>query len=344
MRDVRTDFPLLRRQPDGKRIVYLDSAATALKPQTVVDAVSHFYTSQTAAVHRAVHRLAEEATEAYENARVRIAHFFHVAPQEVVFTRGATSAINLVRRGFPHLRRTAATAMEHHSNLLPWAFHDGGTIIAVDAEGNVDLRQLDEALERGLELLALTHLSNVLGCQPDVAEIVARAHAAGAMVLLDAAQSAAHMPVQPRKLDVDFMTVSGHKMLGPSGVGLLYGKAELLDRMQPDQLGGHIVDQVHLSGYELQKPPHRFEAGTPPIEGVLGWGAGVDYLEDLGMEQVALHQQDLVRYAHERLQRIPHVRIVGPSDPAHRQALLSFNVDGLEAHGVARMLSQRFNV
>jgi len=344
MRDVRADFPILQREIDGQRIVYLDSAATSLKPTPVIDAVTRFYTQHTANVHRAVHTLAEEATDAYEGARRRIARHLGAEDREIVMTRGTTEAIHIVRTCFPGLDRVVTTAMEHHSNLLPWAYGEGSTVLALDDEGRLDLDGLDRALDAGADLVALAHVSNAIGVTHPVEEIIARAHAKGALVLLDAAQSAGHLPVDVKALDVDFLACSSHKMLGPGGVGCLYAKAELLERMQPYQLGGHVVDQVHIDSFTLQEIPHRFEAGTPAIEAVIGWGAAVDYLAQVGLQEIQDHDRVLVARALERLGKIEHVGLVTPADPDRVSASVGFQVDNLEAHGVARMLNNRGNV
>ncbi|MBI1338224.1 MAG: SufS family cysteine desulfurase [Phycisphaera sp.] len=344
MRDTRDDFPLLKRRIDGHRLVYLDSAATSLKPQAVIDAVTRFYTHHTANVHRAVHTLAEEATELYEDARRSLARFIHAHENEIVFTRGSTESINLVRHGMPGLRRTLTTTLEHHSNLLPWGYEEQSTVVSVDRNGQFDMQALEAALKQGVDLVAFSHVSNALGTVQPVKELTAKAHAAGALVLLDAAQSVPHMPVNVKDLGVDFMVFSAHKMLGPGGVGALYGKIDLLERMGPWQLGGHIVDGVHLEDYDLQEPPHRFEAGTPAIEAVIGWGAAVEYLSDLGMSQVRTHDLELVAYALQQLAKMPSITLLGPTDPERRCGSVSFHVKGLEAHGVARMLSNRSNI
>lgn len=344
MRDVRGDFPLLQRQVNDRPIIYLDSAATSLKPQSVIDAVAGFYTHHTANVHRAVHALAEEATDLFEGARLGLARMLNAEDHEIVFTRGSTEAINMVHRCYPGLKRSVTTAMDHHSNLIPWGFGDDRTIVNVDAQGNLDQDAFDAVLAKGVDLVAIGHVSNAFGIIQPVREIIAKAHAAGALVLLDAAQSVPHFPIDVKELDVDFMVFSAHKMLGPGGVGSLYGKAEYLEKMTPWLLGGHIVDQVHMEGYTLQGLPHRLEAGTPAIEAVIGWGAAVRYLMALGMDEVRAHDRALVAHGLQRLSAVEHVNLVGPADPDRLGSAISFQVEGLEAHGVARMLNNRGNI
>lgn len=344
MRHTRDDFPILKRQIDDKPIVYLDSAATSLKPQPVIDAVTRFYTHHTANVHRAMHVFAEEATELFEDARRSLARFLNAEEDEVVFVRGTTEAINLVHRSYPGLKTTVTTAMEHHSNFLPWAFGPQSHVVPVDRAGNLAMDKLADALQAGADLVAISHVSNALGVINPIEQVVRMAHDAGALVLVDAAQSLPHMPIDVKQLDIDFLACSAHKMLGPGGVGALYAKRELLDRMNPYHLGGNIIDQVHIDGFTLQDPPHKFEAGTPAIEAVIGWGAAIDYLSQLGMDEVQDHDHQLVSYALERLGQIDFIKITGPADPDRRCASVSFNVESLEAHGVARMLSNRANV
>lgn len=344
MRDVRDDFPILSRLIDDRPLVYLDSAATSLKPQVVIDAVTNFYTHQTSNIHRAMHLMAEESTRDYENARKSIARFFNADEHEVVFTHGTTEAINLVRRCLPRVERVVTTVMEHHSNYLPWALDAGGAVVGVADDGTLDLDDLQRKLSNGADLLAVCHVSNALGVVNPIDQIVDMAHRAGAMVLVDAAQSAPHRPVDVKAMGADFLACSAHKMLGPGGVGVLYGKSEHLEAMVPWLLGGDMIEQVHFDSYEVQPPPHRFEAGTPAIEAVIGWGAAIEYLSNLDMADVQRHDGELVAYALERLTQIDHVRIVGPTDPDRRCGLVSFQIEDLEAHGVARMLSNRSNI
>ncbi len=344
MLDVRADFPILERQINGKPIVYLDSAATSLKPRCVIDAVTNFYTLHTANVHRAVHALAEEATEQFEDTRRVLARLINCDENEAVFVRGTTEAINMVHRCYPGLKRSVTTAIEHHSNLLPWGFGPDRHIVSVDAEGRIDMDALDAVLAGGIDLVAVSHVSNAIGAVQPIKDIIDRAHAAGALVLVDAAQSAPHLPLDVKELDVDFLGFSAHKMLGPGGIGCLYAKAEHLDKMSTWMLGGHVVDQVHREGYTLQEVPHRFEAGTPAIEAVIGWGAALRYLAGIGLDNVHEHDRELVTYARNRLSDIDHVKLIGPTDPQRSGSAVSFQVDGLEAHGVARMLNNRENI
>ena len=344
MRDVRPDFPILQRSDDGRRLVYLDSAATSLKPQAVIDAVLGFYTHHTSNVHRGAHALAREATELFEDARFAVARLINADPDEIVFTHGTTGAIDLVRRCMPGLRRTVTTTLEHHSNFLPWALGDDAHVVPLDPEGRLDLDDLARALSRGADLVAVAHVSNALGIVAPVSEIITLAHDAGALVLVDGAQSVPHLPVDARALGADFLAFSAHKMLGPGGIGALYARAEHLQRMEPGTLGGDMVQEVHRDGYRLQPPPHRFEPGTPPIEAALGWAAAIAYLQDLGLGAVQAHDRDLVAYALQRLGEIDEVKIAGPRDASRRQVSVAFHVEGLEAHGVARLLSNRANV
>lgn len=345
MLDVRKDFPLLDRSIEGQRIIYLDSAATSLRPRPVIEAVTRFYTHHTANVHRAVHKLSEEATDQFETARLSLARLINAGEHELVFTRGATDAINLVRFGLPGIRRVITTTMEHHSNFLPWSTGDVKvTVIPVNTAGQIDAAAFSAALQRGADLVTISHVSNVLGTITPVKQIIDQAHAAGARVLLDGAQSVPHLPVDVKSLDVDFLVFSAHKMLGPGGVGALYGKSEWLQQMYPCQFGGSMVDQVHVDGFVTQQPPFKFEAGTPAIEAVIGWGAAADYLSALGMTSIAEHDHMLVTYALAVLGDIPQIRLIGTSKAQDRCASVAFHVQGLEAHGVARMLSNRANI
>ncbi len=358
---VRADFPILGRTTrSGRPLVYLDSAATSQKPQCVIDAEQDFYEKRNAAVHRGAHQLAEEATEAYEAAREAVAAFVGAAPDEVVWTKNATEGINLVAyamsnaslgRGGARAEELFAlrpgdeivvTEAEHHANLIPWqelCARTGATLrwIGVTDEGRLDPATFDVVGER-TRLLAFTHASNVTGAVSPVAELVRRARAVGALVLLDACQSVPHLPVDLRALDVDFAVFSGHKMLGPTGVGALYGKRELLAAMPPFLTGGSMVQVVTMEGTTYADAPQRFEAGTQMVSQTVGLRAAVDYLAELGMDAVAAHEHSLTERLLEGIASVPGVRVLGPADAHDRLAVVAFSVDGVHPHDVGQVL------
>jgi cysteine desulfurase / selenocysteine lyase len=360
---ITADFPILsRRVRDGKRLVYLDSGATSQKPRAVLDAERDFYERHNAAVHRGAHQLAEEATDAYEAARATVAACIGAEPGETVFTKNATEAINLVAYAMsnavtagPESARFAVgpgdevlvTEMEHHANLVPWqelCRRTGATLrwFGITDEGRLDLASLESLINERTKIVALTHQSNVLGTVPPIAEITARAHRSGALVLLDAAQSVPHQPVDVKALDVDFLAFSGHKMLGPSGVGVLYGRHELLEAMPPFISGGSMIEIVRMEGSTFLPPPQRFEAGVPMAAQAVGLAAACDYLSALGMERVAAHEELLTAYALERLGEIPGLRIIGPLSTDARGGAVSFVLDGdlgpIHPHDVGQVL------
>ncbi|MFQ6101699.1 MAG: cysteine desulfurase [Anaerolineae bacterium] len=345
---LRADFPILAREVHGKPLVYLDNAASTQKPQVVLEAWGEFNRAHYANIHRGVHTLSEEATTAYEEARDKLATFIN-APARcgVIFTRNATEAINLVAYAWGRANvgpgdRIVVTEMEHHSNLLPWqvlAQEVGAelTHVSVTNEGCLDLESLDRLLHGQVKLVAFTHISNVLGTVNPVQEVVARAHAVGARVLVDAAQSVPHMPVDVESLDCDFLAFSGHKMCGPSGVGVLYGRPELLEEMPPFLTGGGMIRRVGWSEASWADLPWKFEAGTPAIAEAVGLGAAVDYLRGVGMEAVWAHEQELAAYTLERLEEAPGVRVIGP--PAgERSGVVAFTIASIHPHDVAQVL------
>ncbi len=357
---LRGDFPILSRTVrEGRPLVYLDSGATSQRPRQVLDAERSFLEQHNAAVHRGAHQLAEEATDAYESARARIAAFVGADPGEVVFTKNATEGINLVAYAMsnaigntPESQRFAVgpgdeivvTNLEHHANLVPWqelCRRTGATLkwFEVGEDGRLDLGS-DPITER-TKLVAFAHQSNVLGTVLPVAELVRRARAVGAFTLLDACQSVPHMPVSFTELDVDFAVFSGHKMLGPSGVGVLYGRAELLAAMPPFLTGGSMIELVRMEGSTYAPPPQRFEAGVPMTSQAVGLGAAVDYLTGLGMEAVHAHEMSLVAHALDGLAEVPGVRVVGPTDLVDRGGAVAFLVDGVHAHDVGQVLDDR---
>jgi cysteine desulfurase/selenocysteine lyase len=347
----RADFPILQRVlPNGKPLVYLDNAATTQKPLAVIAAMDDYYRRYNANVHRGVHTLSEEATAAFEAARETVRRFIN-APghRNVIFTRGATEGANLVASSWGRANLKAGdevliTQMEHHANIVPWHILQeqiGFTLryIPVTDEGLLDLSQLDTLLTERTKMLAFVHASNVVGTINPVETLVKAAHAVGAKVMLDAAQSVPHMPVDVQALDVDFLFFSGHKLCGPTGSGVLYGKRELLDAMPPYMGGGDMIREVRMSGSKWNDLPYKFEAGTPSIAEGIGLGAAIAYLEEIGIEQIHAHEQMLVRYAWERLSPIEGLRIFGPR-PDRRGGLLAFTLEGVHPHDISAVLDR----
>ncbi|MGW9023793.1 cysteine desulfurase [Streptomyces sp. NPDC055722] len=350
---LRKDFPILERTVDsGAPLVYLDSGATTQKPLQVLDAERDFYLTRNAAVHRGAHQLAGEATEAYENARHTVARFIGGADDEVVFTRNTTESINLVAYALGNAGRLGpgdrivVTEMEHHANLVPWqqlAERTGATLdwFGLTDEGRLDLTRVDELIDERTKILAVTHQSNVLGTINPVRELADRAHAFGALVVVDGAQSVPHRPVRVSDLDADFLAFSGHKMLGPSGVGVLWGRRELLAGLPPFLTGGSMIEIVEMDRTTFLPPPQRFEAGVPMTAQAVGLAAAVDYLEALGMDEVAAHEDRLTARALGLLGDLPGVHIVGPRDLTDRGSAVSFTVDGIHPHDVGQVLDER---
>jgi cysteine desulfurase / selenocysteine lyase len=349
--DVRADFPILSREIDGKPIVYLDSAASAQKPEQVLAAMSDFYRTSYANVHRGVYTLAQEATDAFEGARGRIAAFVGGEAQTTIFTRNATEALNLVAAswGRDNVGRgdvVLVTEMEHHSNIVPWqmlAEETGARIryLEVDGDGRISLEQLDEELRSGdVKCVAFAHISNVLGTINPVAEIAARARAAGALSVVDGAQAVPQIPVDIPKLGVDFYAWTGHKALGPTGVGVLHGRAEILTEMRPWLGGGHMISRVERDSSTWTELPWKFEAGTDTIGDAVGLGAAIDYLGAIGMDRVRAHERELTARALDGLRAIEGVRLVGPPGVEDRGGVISFSVEGMHPHDVADLLNR----
>ncbi|HET6579633.1 MAG TPA: cysteine desulfurase [Gemmatimonadales bacterium] len=344
---LRKDFPILSQRVRGKPLVYLDNAATSQKPRSVIDAVGRFYSAENANIHRGVHFLSERATGAYEAVRGRIARFLNASsPGEIVFTRGTTEAINLVAQSWGRSTvqpgdEILVTGMEHHSNLVPWqllASQTGASVRAVPItdSGELDLDAFDRLLTDRTRLLALTYISNALGTINPVRELVARAREHGVVTLVDGAQAAPHLPVDVQALGCDFLAFSGHKVFGPTGVGVLYGREALLERMPPWQGGGDMIETVTLEGSTFARPPARFEAGTPMIAAVIGLGAALDYVGSLGFGPIGAREDELLAYATEQVGDLDGLRLVGT---ARRKAgVLSFVVDGVHPHDVSAVL------
>jgi cysteine desulfurase/selenocysteine lyase len=347
---VREDFPILDQQVHGHPLVYFDNAATTQKPRVVVDALRGYYERDNANVHRGLHELSSRATEAYEAARARVAQYIGAASaDEIVFTRGTTESINLVAQawGGKFIRAgdtILLTEMEHHSNLVPWqllAERTGAQLrfVPVRDDGTLALEQLDRFLTPEVKLFAFTHVSNSLGTINPVAELCAKARAVGAVTLVDAAQSAGHMPVDVQEIGCDFLAFSGHKMCAPTGSGALYGGAEVLDSMPPWHGGGEMIVSVALEKSSFKKAPHRFEAGTPNIAGAIGLAAAIDYLDGIGRAAIADHDARLTNYAIERFAELPGMRILGPS--GQRGAILGFVMEGVHPHDLTTFADQR---
>jgi cysteine desulfurase/selenocysteine lyase len=352
---VRRDFPILDQEINGHRLVYLDSASSSQKPRVVIDAVADYYREYNANVHRGIYTIGEKATAAYEAARATVARFINAPDShEIVFTRNATEAINLVAYswGRRNIRRGDAivlTEMEHHANLVPWQLlvqeQDGDLeFIPITDDGLLRSDVFDVLLRLKPKLVAFTHVSNTLGTINPVREMVERAHAAGALVLVDGAQAVPHVPVDVQELGADFYAFSGHKMLAPMGSGALWARRELLEAMPPFLAGGEMIREVHLRRSEFNAVPWKFEAGTPAVADAIGLGAAADYLMDLGMHAVREHERDLVTYALDALARgVPRIELYGPTDPDLRGGVIPFNLPGIHPHDVAQVLD-RFGI
>jgi cysteine desulfurase/selenocysteine lyase len=346
--DVRADFPVLHQQVNGKPLVYLDNGATSQKPRSVIASLVNYYERDNSNVHRGLHTLSMRATDGYEGARARVAKFINAAdPSEVLFTRGTTESINIVARswGHAHLKPgdvVLTTEFEHHSNLVPWqqaARAAGATLkyvplLGADGEGGLDLAALDTLLTPQVKLFAFTHISNTLGTINPAAELCRRARAVGAVTVIDAAQSIGHAPLDVQAIGCDFLAFSGHKMCGPTGIGVLYGRRALLDKLAPDETGGGMVVQVTYEQATWKPAPERFEAGTPNVAGAIGLAAACDYLDGLGREKIFAHDLSLVQVAVEKLSALPGIRIIGPRAGAERSGLVSFAFEGVHAHDV----------
>ena len=347
---VRQDFPILGEEVHGRPLIYFDNAATTQKPRAVLDALQHYYEHDNANVHRGLHELSSRATEAYEGARQSVARYLNAAnADEIVFTRGTTESINLVAQawGGKFLRPDDVillTEMEHHSNLVPWqllAERTGARLrfVPVREDGTLALDQLQQSLTPEVKLFAFTHISNSLGTINPVADLCRQAHAVGALTLVDAAQSAGHLPLDVQELGCDFLAFSGHKMCGPTGSGALYGRGEVLETLPPWHGGGEMIVSVALEKSTFKRAPHRFEAGTPNIAGAIGLAAAIDYLERIGRPAIFAHDSALAAYAAERLAELPGMRVLGPQD--ERGALVGFVMEGVHPHDLTTFADQQ---
>jgi cysteine desulfurase/selenocysteine lyase len=351
----KKDFPIFERKVrGGNSLIYLDSGATSQKPNSVIEAESNFYRTVNAAVHRGAHLLAEEASEAYESAREKVAAFIGAISTEVIFTKSATESLNIIAYSFgnPDSRinikagdQIVVTEMEHHANLIPWqqlAKRTGAELrwLSVTADGRIDLTNLDQVITKKTKIVAITHQSNVLGSILPVETIVKAAHAVGALVVLDACQSAPHFALDVKKLDIDFLAFSGHKTLGPTGIGVLWGKFDLLEKLEPSLFGGSMVDSVTMESATWAATPRKFEAGVPNMAQAVGLSAAIDYLNQIGMHNIAQHEQDLTSYLLKGIISISGVKVIGPVDMKDRGGVVSFTVDGVHPHDVGQVLDQ----
>lgn len=334
---IREDFPILKRKINGHPLIYFDNTATTQKPVQVINAIKEFYEKYNANIHRGVHTLSQEASELYEKAHEKVADFINADWREVIFVRNTTEAINLVANILDlEDGEVVVSMMEHHSNLVPWQ-DKNLKVVNIKKDGTLDMEDLKEKITKKTKLVAITHVSNVLGTINPVEEIGKMAHEVGALFLVDGAQSVPHMPIDVRKMDCDFLAFSGHKMLGPTGVGVLYGKKDLLEELPPFLKGGDMISHVWVDKATWNELPWKYEAGTPNIAGGVGLGAAVDYLKSIGVENVRRHEEELVRYALDGLSSLG-VEIYGPEE---RGGLISFNLDGIHPHDVAYFLDRK---
>jgi cysteine desulfurase/selenocysteine lyase len=355
--EIRRDFPIFSKvMRGGNRLVYLDSGATSQKPRQVLDAERNFYEHSNAAVHRGAHLLAEEASIAYEGARQVLADFLNAELDEVIFTKSATESINALAYSFGNSAngsrfalkpgdRIVVSEIEHHANLIPWqqlAKRTGAELVwfSVDSEGRLDVSNLEELINPSTKIVAITHQSNVLGTIVPLTDIVARAHSVGAVVVLDACQSAPHFAIDVKALEIDFLAFSAHKALGPTGIGILWGRSEFLNSMEPFLTGGSMIESVTMMEAKWAVSPKRFEAGVPNMAQAVGFAAAIDYLNELGMDNVAKHEQDLTAYALKKFLQLDKVEVIGPKNNINRGSVISFTIDGIHPHDVGQVLDQ----
>ena len=347
---LRNDFPIFKKKINGKELVYLDNASTTQKPYSVIDSITDFYTNYNSNIHRAVYQLAEEATELYEQSRKKIANFINACPEEIVFTRNTTESINLIAHSWArsNLKKddgVVITELEHHSNIVPWQIlcQEIGTrleYVGIDENGFLDLEHMIELISsKKVKLVSLSHMSNVLGTIVPIEGIIKTAHEHGIPVIVDGAQSVPHMPVNVKNMDCDFLVFSAHKMLGPTGVGVLYAKKELLENMRPFMGGGDMIKEVFKFHTNYNEVPYKFEAGTPNIADVVGFGAAIDYLEKIGMENIRRHEISLTEYALESMLSLKYVTVYGPRDPKYRGGVISFNIADIHPHDLATIMN-----
>lgn len=345
---IKKDFPIFKRKINGKPLIYLDNAATSQKPRQVIEAMKNFYEEHCANVHRGIYKISEEATEKYEKSREKIAKFINAKPREIIFVKNTTEAINLVMYSWAleNLGRgdeIISSIMEHHSNIVPWQFLQRKGVklnfVDINNDGTLKMSDYKKFISKRTRLITVTNASNVLGTINPVKEICKMAHENKSLFLVDAAQSVPHMPVDVKELNCDFLVFSGHKMLGPSGIGVLYGKEEILEKMKPFLYGGDMIKEVHLKDSTFNDLPWKFEAGTPNIAGPIALGAAVDYLNKIGMNNVRQHEKEITKYALGKMQNIGKIKIYGPLDVNKKGGVISFNVGDIHSHDLASILN-----
>lgn len=347
---IRKDFPILKRKVNGNQLVYLDNAATSQRPKAVIEAIQDFYNNYNSNIHRGIHHLSEEATDKYENSRERIANFVNAKDYQTIFTRNTTESLNLIAYawGLENLRsgdEIVLTIMEHHSNIVPWQFFKKiGVVIKyvdVNEDGTLKMKQFEEMITKKTKIVSTVHVSNALGTINDLSNIEKIAHDNGAIFVVDGAQSVPHIPVDVKKLKADFFAFSGHKMLGPTGIGVLCGKTELLEKMNPFMFGGDMIKEVFTTGSTWNDLPWKFEAGTPNIAGGIGLGAAVDYLKTIGMDNVREHEKELLKYAHKKLGAIEGLKIYGPEDVNKKSGVVTFTLGDIHPHDMATIVDNK---
>jgi cysteine desulfurase/selenocysteine lyase len=350
MKDIRKDFPILDREINGNRLVYLDNAATSQKPKQVIEAISEYYSNHNANVHRGIHTLSEEATKMYEDARKKVAKFIGAPhPEEIIFTKGTTESLNRVAIswGLQNLKKDDVVLLsdfEHHSNMIPWLEETklvGAKVVYLESNenGEITLNEVKKKITDKVKLISIAHTSNVLGTIVPIKEICKIAHEKGILVCVDGAQAVPHMKVNVQSLDCDFYAFSGHKMLGPMGIGVLWVRKEILDKLEPYEFGGGMVEEVTYEKATYTEAPVKFEAGTPNVSGAVGLGAAIDYLENIGMDEVRKHEIELNKYTLEKLSAIPAVQVIGPKEAEKRTGVISFVVKNVHAHDTASILN-----
>jgi cysteine desulfurase/selenocysteine lyase len=341
---IHNDFPFLKRLIKDKPIIYFDNAATTQKPRQVIQTLTNYYENYCANIHRGIHTLSQESSELYEEARRKVARFINADEREIVFVRNTTEAINLVSNVLNGEGKILSTVMDHHSNQLPWSRSRRVEYVDIDNEGRINIDDLKSKLDSSTLLVAVGHVSNVLGLVNPIEIVIEEAHKKGALCLIDGAQSVPHIRMDVKKLGCDFLVFSGHKMLGPSGIGVLFVKEDLYERMDPFLLGGSTIKEVHIDRYVLEDPPLCYEAGTPNIEGAIALGSAIDYLEEVQMENVYAHDKLLMELALDQMTHINGLDIYGSADPKERLSVITFNVKGLGCHAVAKILNLRENI